>query len=258
MTHGAARPHLRRPRRPDPQGDPRPASLGRRHRERARRATSRSAIQAVSKHLKVLEGAGLITRGRTRAASALPARGRAAEGGRRLDRRATAASGSAASSGWSDRLGGRVAEEPSRTSSIDLDLRRAARARSGASGPSPSASPTGTAARTTRSPRTVSMDVREGGKWTAVMRGPEDHAIHWDGEYIEVNEPETARLHGLRPARRGRLRPLHRRAHRPRRARAPRCASPSPAATCRPRPTERAEQGWSGFFERIAERLAAD
>ena len=34
------------------------------------------------------------------------------------------------------------------------------------------------------------MDVREGGKWTAVMRGPENHVIHWDGEYIEVSEPE--------------------------------------------------------------------
>jgi uncharacterized protein YndB with AHSA1/START domain len=38
-------------------------------------------------------------------------------------------------------------------------------------------------------PDTVSMDVREGGKWSlvAIVGGRE---IHWDGEYIEVNEPE--------------------------------------------------------------------
>jgi len=36
---------------------------------------------------------------------------------------------------------------------------------------------------------TVSMDVREGGKWKLVMIiGPRE--VHWDGEYIEVNEPE--------------------------------------------------------------------
>ena len=34
------------------------------------------------------------------------------------------------------------------------------------------------------------MDVREGGRWTAVMRGPKDHVIHWDGEYVEVRELE--------------------------------------------------------------------
>ena len=27
-------------------------------------------------------------------------------------------------------------------------------------------------------------------EWTAVMRGPKDQVIHWDGEYIEVSEPE--------------------------------------------------------------------
>jgi uncharacterized protein YndB with AHSA1/START domain len=35
----------------------------------------------------------------------------------------------------------------------------------------------------------VSMDVREGGKWNlAMIVGPRE--IHWDGEYIEVSEPE--------------------------------------------------------------------
>jgi uncharacterized protein YndB with AHSA1/START domain len=33
------------------------------------------------------------------------------------------------------------------------------------------------------------MDVREGGKWKLVMIiGPRE--VHWDGEYIEVNEPK--------------------------------------------------------------------
>ena len=36
---------------------------------------------------------------------------------------------------------------------------------------------------------TVSMDVREGGKWNLVMQSP-DGDMHWDGEYIEVREPE--------------------------------------------------------------------
>ncbi len=36
---------------------------------------------------------------------------------------------------------------------------------------------------------TVFMDVREGGRWRLVMIfGPRE--IHWDGEYIEVSEPE--------------------------------------------------------------------
>jgi uncharacterized protein YndB with AHSA1/START domain len=36
---------------------------------------------------------------------------------------------------------------------------------------------------------TVSMDVRDGGKWKLVMIiGPRE--VQWDGEYIEVNAPE--------------------------------------------------------------------
>jgi uncharacterized protein YndB with AHSA1/START domain len=38
---------------------------------------------------------------------------------------------------------------------------------------------------------TVSMDVRPGGAWRAIMFAPPDrHEIHWKGEYQEVVEPE--------------------------------------------------------------------
>jgi uncharacterized protein YndB with AHSA1/START domain len=38
---------------------------------------------------------------------------------------------------------------------------------------------------------TVTMDVRPGGQWRATMLfGPERHEIKWEGEYVEVVEPE--------------------------------------------------------------------
>jgi uncharacterized protein YndB with AHSA1/START domain len=38
---------------------------------------------------------------------------------------------------------------------------------------------------------TVSMDLRPGGAWRATMyAGPERHAIHWQGTYLEVEPPE--------------------------------------------------------------------
>ena len=37
---------------------------------------------------------------------------------------------------------------------------------------------------------TVSMDVRPGGKWRLKMLGPAGREINWDGEYLEVEEPE--------------------------------------------------------------------
>jgi uncharacterized protein YndB with AHSA1/START domain len=37
---------------------------------------------------------------------------------------------------------------------------------------------------------TVSMDVRVGGDWTAVMHLPGGDTIHWRGEYTEVDPPE--------------------------------------------------------------------
>jgi uncharacterized protein YndB with AHSA1/START domain len=36
---------------------------------------------------------------------------------------------------------------------------------------------------------TLSMDVRAGGSWKAVMKLPDDTSIHWVGEYIEVEAP---------------------------------------------------------------------
>jgi uncharacterized protein YndB with AHSA1/START domain len=100
---------------------------------------------------------------------------------------------------------------------------------------------------------TVSMDVREGGRWNLVMiYGPSE--IHWDGEYLEVSEPErlvfTVRdqpevdlfelctvvlidLGGgrteMRFSQKGSM----------------------PRESYRP-----AKEGWGGFFERMAERLA--
>ncbi len=89
------------------------------------------------------------------------------------------------------------------------------------------------------------------------MRGPAG-AIHWDGEYLEVEEPErlvftvtdepdqdvyavcTVVLTDI--AGDGRTEMLFTQigGHMP------------------PEQLEPAKQGWSGFFERIAERLAAD
>jgi uncharacterized protein YndB with AHSA1/START domain len=103
---------------------------------------------------------------------------------------------------------------------------------------------------------TVAMDVREGGKWNLVMiAGPRE--IHWDGEYIEVSEPErlvftvsdqpdedvydlcTVVLTTVDGDRTEML--------------FQQSGGHMPAEAYR-----RAAQGWSGFFERIAERLAAD
>ena len=102
---------------------------------------------------------------------------------------------------------------------------------------------------------TVSMDVRPGGAWRATMfTGPRRREIHWNGEYQEVAEPErlvftvsdrpgeeayelvTVVLTDLGDGRtemlfqqRGRMTPEQ---------------------------YDRAGAGWSGFFDRIAERLA--
>ena len=101
----------------------------------------------------------------------------------------------------------------------------------------------------------ISMDVREGGKWSAVMRGPNDHVIHWDGEYLEVRAPErlsftvsdqpdedvydicTVELTDLAGTRTE--------------MRFTQSGGHMPAEAYR-----RAEEGWGGFFKRIEERLA--
>jgi uncharacterized protein YndB with AHSA1/START domain len=103
---------------------------------------------------------------------------------------------------------------------------------------------------------TVSMDVRPGGKWRATMfAGPGRHEIHWTGEYLEVIEPErlvltmcdqpdgdiyelvTVVLTDLGDGRTE----MHfeQRGH------------------LAPEQYERAESGWSSFFDRMAEHLAA-
>ena len=100
---------------------------------------------------------------------------------------------------------------------------------------------------------TVSMDVRPGGAWRATMFGESGREIQWKGEYREVDEPErlvftvsdqpgdeyelvTVVLTDLGDGRtemhfeqRGQM-------------------SPEQYA--------RAQQGWGGFFDRMAERLA--
>ncbi len=101
---------------------------------------------------------------------------------------------------------------------------------------------------------TVAMDVREGGKWNLVMiAGPRE--IHWDGEYIEVKEPErlvftvsdqpdedvydlcTVVLTDLDGDRTEML-------------------FQQSGGHMSAEAYRRAAQGWSGFFERIAERLS--
>jgi uncharacterized protein YndB with AHSA1/START domain len=100
---------------------------------------------------------------------------------------------------------------------------------------------------------TVSMDVRVGGRWNLVMIfGPRE--IHWDGEYIEVDEPErlaftvsdqpdedvydlcTIELTDLGGDRTEML--------------FQQSGGHMPAEAYR-----RAAEGWGGFFDRMTERL---
>jgi uncharacterized protein YndB with AHSA1/START domain len=41
---------------------------------------------------------------------------------------------------------------------------------------------------------TLRMDVRVGGAWSAVMRLPGGNAIHWAGEYVELDRPRRLRM----------------------------------------------------------------
>jgi len=106
-------------------------------------------------------------------------------------------------------------------------------------------------------PSSVSMDVTPGGLWRATMfAGPERREIHWTGEYREVVEPErlvftvsdepdedayeviTVVLTELGD---GRTEMLFRQRGR-----------------MSAEQYGRAEEGWSGFFDRIAAHLADD
>jgi uncharacterized protein YndB with AHSA1/START domain len=101
----------------------------------------------------------------------------------------------------------------------------------------------------------VSMDVRPGGSWRLTMlAGPERRAIHWKGEYREVIEPERLVftvsdqpgedayeliIVVLTDLGDGRTEMLFEQRGR-----------------MSAEQYERAGEGWSSFFDRIAERLA--
>jgi uncharacterized protein YndB with AHSA1/START domain len=102
---------------------------------------------------------------------------------------------------------------------------------------------------------TVSMDVRPGGTWRATMYAdPGRHEIHWKGEYREVVEPERlvftisdqpGDAHELiivvlTDLGDGRTEMLFQQR----------------GGGLSPEEYERAGQGWSTFFDRMAERLA--
>jgi uncharacterized protein YndB with AHSA1/START domain len=101
---------------------------------------------------------------------------------------------------------------------------------------------------------TVVMDVRPGGRWSLVMHA-ERGTIYWDGEYLEVDEPERLVFTVtdepdeeqyavctvvLTDTGDGRTDMLF-----------------SQIGPLPPEQLEPAKKGWSSFFERIAERLAA-
>jgi uncharacterized protein YndB with AHSA1/START domain len=102
----------------------------------------------------------------------------------------------------------------------------------------------------------VSMDLRPGGGWKATMlAGPDGREIQWEGEYVEVVKPErlaftvtdqpgeperdlvTVELTDLGDGR-TEMRMTQTGGHMP------------------PAGYERAKEGWGGFFDRMAERLA--
>ena len=101
----------------------------------------------------------------------------------------------------------------------------------------------------------VSMDVRPGGSWQLTMFAARGE-IHWNGEYREVDEPERLVFTVTdRPREQafelvsvvltdlgdGRTE-MH---------------FEQRGGGLSPEEYERAGQGWSGFFDRVAERLAA-
>jgi uncharacterized protein YndB with AHSA1/START domain len=103
---------------------------------------------------------------------------------------------------------------------------------------------------------TVSMDVRPGGSWRATMYcGPERREIRWKGEYREVVEPERLVLTFSDQAGEDAYELVtvvltdlgNRRTE----------MSFEQRGVMPPEHYERAGQGWSSFFDRIAERLAA-
>jgi uncharacterized protein YndB with AHSA1/START domain len=105
---------------------------------------------------------------------------------------------------------------------------------------------------------TVAMDVRAGGSWRATMFfGPQRHEIRWEGDYLEVAAPErlvftitdqpggeerdrcTVILTDLGDGR-------------------TEMRFEQSGGGLTPAGYEAAKQGWGGFFDHMAERLAAD
>ena len=87
----------------------------------------------------------------------------------------------------------------------------------------------------------VSMDLRPGGGWKATMlAGPGRGTIQWEGEYVEVVEPErdlvTVELTDLGHGR-------------------TEMRMTQTGGGLPPAGYERAKQGWGGFFDRMTERL---
>jgi uncharacterized protein YndB with AHSA1/START domain len=103
---------------------------------------------------------------------------------------------------------------------------------------------------------TVSMDVRPGGSWRLTMFAARGE-IHWNGEYREVEEPERlvftvsdqpgADVYELVTVVLTELGDGRTEMH-----------FEQSGGSLSPEEYERAGQGWSSFFDRIAERLAAD
>jgi uncharacterized protein YndB with AHSA1/START domain len=102
----------------------------------------------------------------------------------------------------------------------------------------------------------VAMDVRPGGSWRLTMFAARGE-IHWNGEYREVDEPERlvftvtdqpgAGVYELVTVVLTELGEGSTEMH-----------FEQSGGNLSPEEYERAGQGWSSFFDRIAERLAAD
>ena len=101
----------------------------------------------------------------------------------------------------------------------------------------------------------VSMDLREGGAWKATMfAGPERQQIDWRGEYREVVEPE--RLAFTVTDRPGDVFDLVTVALTDLGDGRTEMVMEQTGGHMTPEGYERAKQGWGGFFDRMAERLA--
>ena len=219
------------------------------------------SVQAVSKHLKVLERAGLISARPDRAASALPAASASApEGGGRVDPAIPSLLGQAAST-----PGGRLrwvaikamTETPKlRTRDPDHPRLDAPREGSGGSGPSPRLRglvrrPEGSRCRSSRC-RWTSGPAVGGGDDVLRAEAPRDPV---GGRVPRGGRARAARLHRHRPGRRGGgaghvdLIDLGRRPDGD-------AADQQPVAATSEKGYERAGEGWGGFFDRMDQRLA--